>query len=115
MATALVLRRGYPRSGLDLRDVNIVGSKIGSLAQYGSMNRDLEIALVSGALAIIWGYALQLRLREGFVQHAQYPTASQPLAAAYRPLSRDFLGFIRIEPSGFGMPRSKFVDAAQYR
>jgi hypothetical protein len=32
------------------------------------MDRDLEIALVSGALAIVWAYALRLRLREGYVQ-----------------------------------------------
>jgi hypothetical protein len=32
------------------------------------MDRDLEIAAVSAALAIVWAYALKLRLREGYVQ-----------------------------------------------
>jgi hypothetical protein len=63
--------------------VNILSSKIGSLAQYPSMNRDLEIALVSGALAIFWGYALQLRLREGFVQPIWKPITRQNNPCAF--------------------------------
>ena len=47
------------------------------------MNRDLEIALVSGALAIVWGYALQLRLREGFVQPIWKPITRQNNPSAF--------------------------------
>lgn len=32
------------------------------------MDRNLEIALVSSALAIAWGYNLKLRLHEGYVK-----------------------------------------------
>jgi len=47
------------------------------------MNRDLEIALVSGALAIFWGYALQLRLKEGFVQPIWKPITRQNNPSAF--------------------------------
>ena len=64
------------------------------------MDRNLTIALLFAALAVVWGYSLFLRLREGYVQlfyrnvcRKDEPGAYWALVAVLFALEFVFVGF----------------------